>query len=213
MKNPRVKLAIAKTEIKPLPTAKPPALTIVPLAEGAIISEFQADAIELEERSPPKLARLTLYAVVTLLGCAVLWASLSVIDEIVVAPGKLITTRPMLVVQPLETSVIRSINVKVGDTVHAGETLAMLDPTFATADTEQLQGKIEGFDAQIDRIVAELAGKSYVAPRGARPDRCCRRSSLASERLSTTPNYTISTPRSPMPRRHKRLAMRKKLCW
>jgi hemolysin D len=108
--------------------------------------------------------------VVMLLGCAVLWASVSVVDEIVVAPGKLITTRPMLVVQPLETSVIRSINVKVGDTVHAGQTLAMLDPTFATADTEQLEGRIQGFDAQIDRIVAELAGQSYVAPRGARAD-------------------------------------------
>jgi hemolysin D len=170
MKSSRVKLAIAKTEIVPPKTAKPPALRIVPLEKTPIISEFQADAIELEERVPPRLARLTLYAVVMLLGCAVLWASVSVIDEIVVAPGKLITTRPMLVVQPLETSVIRSINVKVGDTVHAGQTLAMLDPTFATADTEQLEGRIQGFDAQIDRIVAELAGQSYVAPRGARAD-------------------------------------------
>jgi hypothetical protein len=49
------------------------------------------------------------------------------VDEIVTAPGKLITTRPNLVVQPLDTSVIREIRVAVGDVVKRGQALATLD--------------------------------------------------------------------------------------
>src|SRR5690606_39645714 len=65
--------------------------------------------------------------------------------------------------QPLETAIIRSIDVKIGDTVHAGQRLASLDPTFASADSEQLKGRIQGFDAQINRISAELDGRPFAA--------------------------------------------------
>lgn len=167
MKKERAKLSLAKSgEPHPAP-ARPPVLQVVSPTHQPDIVEFQPDASELEERPLPRLARTTLYAVVLFLVCATIWASLSQIDEIIVAPGKLITTRPTLVVQPLEISVIRSIDVKVGDTVHAGQRLATLDPTFSKADSEQLQGKIEGYDAQIDRIRAELDGKSYIAGPGA----------------------------------------------
>jgi len=84
----------------------------------AAIAEFQSDAIEVEERAPPRVARMTLYAVVALILAAVTWACLSSVDAIVTAPGKLITTSPNLVVQPLETSVIREVHVKVGDTIN-----------------------------------------------------------------------------------------------
>ena len=50
---------------------------------------------------------------------AIAWACLSEVDEIAVAPGRLVGTRPNLVVQPLETSVVRSIEVSVGDVVKA----------------------------------------------------------------------------------------------
>ncbi|MHA6688239.1 HlyD family type I secretion periplasmic adaptor subunit [Mesorhizobium sp. A556] len=170
MKNPRPRLAIATSDARPEEVLAKPPLKVVHAIPVPIVAEFQPDAEELEARSPPRIARLTLYAVVLFLGFAVAWASLATIDEIVVAPGRLLTTRPMLIVQPLETSVIRSIAVKVGDTVHTGQPLATLDPTFATSDSEQLQDKINGYDAQIDRISAELAERRYVAPPGARPD-------------------------------------------
>ena len=145
----------------------PPKLRLVPPARKAAVLEFQSDAIELEERKPPFLARVTLYAVVLLIGCAVYWASVSSIDEIVVAPGKLITTEPVLVVQPLDTSVIRSIEVKPGDIVHKGQRLARLDPTLTAADVDQLKTQIGDFEAQIARLNSELAGKVYTAPANA----------------------------------------------
>ena len=119
-----------------------------------IISEFQPDAIEIEERSPPATTRLTLYAVAVLIVAAIVWASLSKVDEIVMAQGKLTTTQPNLVVQPLETSVIREIHVAVGDVVHRDQPLATLDPTFPKADVDALRTRIAALDAAIARLEA-----------------------------------------------------------
>jgi HlyD family secretion protein len=141
-----------------------------PVRRPAAISEFQSDAVEIEERKPPRLARATLYVAVAFILIAVIWASLSEIDEIVSAPGKLVTTAPNLVVQPLETSVIRSIDVEVGDTVRAGDTLATLDPTFTEADVKQLRSREASYAAQIERLEAEIAGLDYVAPPAANKD-------------------------------------------
>ncbi len=127
-----------------------------------IVREFQSDAVEIESRTPPSVARLTLYGVVALILAAVLWASLSKVDMIVSAQGKLTTTQPNLVLQPLETSVIRQIHVRAGDVVKQGEPLATLDPTFSQADLDQLRVKVAALDAAIERYRAELDGRDYV---------------------------------------------------
>ncbi|MEY9361546.1 hemolysin D [Bradyrhizobium yuanmingense] len=128
---------------------------------ASVITEFQSDATEVEQQAPPRLARFTLYGVIALIAFAVIWASVSQVEMIVTAQGKLTTTRPNLVVQPLETSVIREIHVKAGDRVNRGEVLATLDPTFSQADFDQLRGRVAAFDASIDRLSAELNGIEY----------------------------------------------------
>jgi HlyD family secretion protein len=85
-------------------------------------------------------------------------------DEVVVARGKLITTRPTLVVQPLERSVIRSIDVGVGEVVRAGQTLARLDATFVQSDADQLRARLRSLDAQVLRLSAEANNQSYTPP-------------------------------------------------
>src|ERR1700741_551648 len=59
-----------------------------------VVTEFQSDAIEIEHRPPPHVARLTLYCVVLLILTAIGWAAGSQVDMIVTAQGKLSTTRP-----------------------------------------------------------------------------------------------------------------------
>jgi HlyD family secretion protein len=129
--------------------------------QARLIAEFQSDAIEVEQRSPPRFARLTLYGILALIVAAVAWATLSTVDMIVTAQGKLVTVRPNLVVQPLETSVIREIHVKAGDRVSRGDLLATLDPTFSQSDHDQLRNRVAAFDASIARLRAELAGSDY----------------------------------------------------
>lgn len=125
--------------------------------------EFLPDAAEVEARVPPRLAWLTLYAVLALLASAVAWASLTSVDKIVAAPGKLVATSPQLVVQPLETAIIRGIHVAVGDVVQQGQALVTLDPTMSQADLAQLQGRIAALDAETGRLEAELEDRPFHA--------------------------------------------------
>ncbi len=160
------KRAKKSQENLPVPVARPKTELVVQRALPPVIAEFQSDAVELEERIPPKIARMTLYGVTALIGTAVFWASVSKIDEVVIAPGKLITTQPTIVVQPLETSIIRSIDVAIGEEVRAGQTLAKLDATFSQSDVDQQRTKFAALDAQVQRIEAELAGTDYAKQAG-----------------------------------------------
>jgi len=145
-------------------------LKVVATTSAPIIAEFQSDAVEVEERVPPRIARITLYWVVALIIVGLIWASLSSVDSIVTAPGKLITTSSNLVVQPLETSVIREIHVKVGDLVHQGQALATLDPTFSQADVDQLRTRFTALEAASRRLYDELDDLEFTATDPANPD-------------------------------------------
>jgi len=123
--------------------------------------DFQSDARKIDERRPPWIARATLYVLVAVIVIAVTFGAIAEIDRIVVAPGKLVTTASTIVAQPLETSVVRSLEARVGDIVRKGETLATLDPTFSEADADQLRGKIKSLAAQIERLESELDDRPY----------------------------------------------------
>ena len=129
-----------------------------------IALEFQPDAIEIEERPVPKAARYTLYALIALIICAILWATFSRVDRIVSTQGKLVTSDPLMLLQPLETSIIRDIHVEVGDNVSAGDVLVTLDPTFTTADVSQVQARLKSLQAEIYRLEAEYAFETQLFP-------------------------------------------------
>src|SRR5262249_48396897 len=61
----------------------------------------------------------------------------------------------------LETSIVRAINVREGQTVGRGELLARLDPTFSGADVSALQAQVSSFQAEVDRLTAEASGTPY----------------------------------------------------
>ncbi len=122
--------------------------------------EFLPDADEIERRPLPPYARITVHALAAMLVCFLAWASFAEIDEVVKAQGRLATPLSNIVVQPIETSIIRSIDVRVGQVVKKGERLATLDPTDADADQAQLRLKFDSLDTQVKRLNAELAGKS-----------------------------------------------------
>jgi HlyD family secretion protein len=70
----------------------------------------------------------------------------------------LVTPIPNIVVQPLETSIIKSIDVRVGQVVRKGDKLAALDATFAQADESQLKSKLASLDTQWASLEAALSG-------------------------------------------------------
>jgi hemolysin D len=122
--------------------------------------EFLPDADEIERRPLPPYARITVHALAAMLVCFLVWASFAEIDEVVKAQGRLTTPSNNIVVQPMETSIIRSIDVRVGQVVKKGERLATLDPTDADADQAQLRLKFDSLSTQIKRLEAELGGRT-----------------------------------------------------
>jgi len=91
------------------------------------------------------------------------------VDIVISANGRLATSESQIVVQPLETSIVRSINVKVGQRVPSGELLATLDPTFTQADETELATKLRSLQASSARLTAEMQSFPY-APSGPNPD-------------------------------------------
>lgn len=127
------------------------------------ILAYQPDAVEIEERPVPGKVRWVLYIILLTLVASVTGAIVFKVDRIVVAQGRLITTTPTIVIQPLNTAVIRSLEVHVGDEVEKDQVLATLDPTFANADLSQLAKQNIAKGAQLRRIRAELEGKPFKA--------------------------------------------------
>ena len=117
--------------------------------------EFQPDAIEIEKRSIPGRARWTLYTVIALIVAVVAWSIWAKVDRIVVAQGQLITTVQPVTIQAASQAPIRSIHVKFGDNVVAGDLLATLDPTFSAADLIKLEIRDNALAASIARLRAE----------------------------------------------------------
>lgn len=135
------------------PLVSPP-----PRGKAQPIVEFLPDADEIELRPLPPFARITLPVLACALLAAVLWASFSEVDQVVIAHGRLINPLPNIVVQPLETSIVQKIEVRVGQIVKKGERLATLDPTFAQADEAQLRIKLRSLNTQSEGLSTELAG-------------------------------------------------------
>lgn len=137
---------------------------VSPAVERSIlrsIAEFQSDTAEILVARPPLAARMTLYVLAGMIVSAIALATLVPIERVVTARGRITSVAPHMVVQPLETSIIRRINVREGQLVRKGEILATLDPTFTGADVSLLGQRIESLEAELARLGAELTGKPY----------------------------------------------------
>ena len=133
--------------------------------KDATALDFLPDADAIERNPLPVYLRLTVHALGLALLLFVLWASFSDVERVVVASGRLVNPLPNIVVQPLETSIIQKIEVRVGQVVRQGQVLATLDPTFAQADEAQLRSRLQSLDTQTRGLNAELLGKN-TAPSG-----------------------------------------------
>ena len=118
--------------------------------------EFLPDADAIERTPLPWVLRATTHVLALTFFAFIVWATFSEVERIVVAQGRLVNPLPNIVVQPLETSIIQKIHVRVGQIVKKGEILATLDPTFAQADEAQLRTRLQSLDTQTRGLNAEL---------------------------------------------------------
>ena len=121
--------------------------------------DFLPDADAIERGPLPRFVRITLHVLLGAFVTFIIWASLSHVEKVVVAKGRLVNPLPNIVVQPLDTSIIQRIEVRVGQVVKKGQVLATLDPTFTQADEAQLRTRLQSLDTQTAGLRAELEGK------------------------------------------------------
>jgi hemolysin D len=137
---------------------------------GRVIRLFQSETAEIVDAPEPTGIRSTIYVLAALIVTVFALAVVTRLDRVVTSlSGEIVTTQPTIVLQALDPSLIKTLNVHEGEQVKAGDVMATLDPTFATADVDALKLQIASLDAQIARCDAEVSNKPYDPPSSPNP--------------------------------------------
>lgn len=132
-----------------------------PAAAGAVILEFGSPSAAVVATPIPAFARRTTWIVASMLAAWLAAMGLIHVDRVVTAPGRVVSTMPIMVVQPLERAIVRTIDVREGQQVQAGDLLARLDATFAAADAGALEDRVASLQAEVARLTSELDGQPF----------------------------------------------------
>lgn len=127
------------------------------------ILEFQSPSQAITAAQIPRTARGTIWVIFSMFAAGLMAMGLIPIDRVVTAQGKVVSRVPLLVVQPLEISVVRSIDVTEGQSVRTGDVLARLDPTFAAADVGASEALVSTLQAEVLRMQAEATGRPFTS--------------------------------------------------
>jgi HlyD family secretion protein len=150
---------------------------------AALISRSKSKAItERRERPPdiegaidaetvPRSGQWTIRLLALFVVAMLVVLTVAKVDHVVSSvSGKMVTMEPSTVLQALDTSIIKSIDVREGQRVEKGQLLATLDAAIAASAVNQLKAQIDSLRAQIARDQAEIAGGGLVFPPNDDPD-------------------------------------------
>ena len=124
--------------------------------------EFLPAALEIVETPPSPIGRATAWFLITVVVIAVIWACVGHVDEVAVATGKVIPTGYTKVIQAFDTGVVKSIHVKDGSKVQAGDVLIEMDTTISAADLARQMKEAAHYKLEIKRLIAEQSGAPFV---------------------------------------------------
>ena len=147
--------SVSKKSIVPFPRAE------VRRREQEIA--FLPAALEITETPPSPVGRAIGATVIGVFCVALLWASLSTVDIVTTATGKIVPGGRTKLIQPFETGVVRAIHVRDGQSVKAGDVLIELDPTMIEADQERQKSELVAADLDGSRLRAALAADPLTA--------------------------------------------------
>ncbi|HEY5789287.1 MAG TPA: HlyD family type I secretion periplasmic adaptor subunit [Gammaproteobacteria bacterium] len=121
-------------------------------------TEFLPAALELQRAPPSPLGRALLWSIAGLLVGAVAWAGWARIDIVASAPGRVIPSGQVKVVQSRDGGSVRRILVAEGQQVAAGELLVELDDTEAGVALRQVEHELAELGAERQRLERLLVG-------------------------------------------------------
>ena len=140
-------------------------------ASLATVRQFQSETAAIREAPEPLVARATLYVLVGFVVAILAVMCLTRLDRVISSVGgKIVPLDQVSVLQALDASIIKSIDVREGDQVAGGQLLATLDSTLTQADVSQFKAQTASLQAQVARDEAELAGKPLTFAQHPDPD-------------------------------------------
>jgi hemolysin D len=125
----------------------------------------------IQEEPPSQMGRIVLLAVSIFVLALIVWAAFGQLDIIATAEGKLVPQTLLKIVQPAEAGVVKQLLVNEGDSVKAGQVLARLDTTLASADKAGIASDLDIQKMQRRRIEAELADQPMMPKARDEPQR------------------------------------------
>ncbi len=115
----------------------------------AIQRQFLPAALSVQKTPPSPAAHWVLGLLLALFSVGVLWACLGEVDIVVSAPGRIVPSGQVKIVQAIEAGTVAAIYVKDGQRVELGQRLLKLDPTYADADISRIHQRLFGLDLQL----------------------------------------------------------------
>lgn len=99
-----------------------------------------------------------LFVVSSFIGGSIYWATASKLDGAVVAPASFVVEGNRKTVEHLDGGIVRTIAVKNGDLVEAGQTLLELDSTDLGLDLDVVKSQLSDLMVRRARLLAQLNG-------------------------------------------------------
>lgn len=112
------------------------------------------------KRSSLTLSKAVIVFVSLTIASFIAWAFVAPLDQIARAPGSVIPTARVQILQSLDGGEITRINVREGDRVKAGDLLVVLDKVKLAAGVEESRARVAALQAAMTRIEAELFDRS-----------------------------------------------------
>lgn len=120
--------------------------------------EFMADVQALATRGVGIRSSVLLLLVVAFVIAILFWMSISEIDQVTKASGRVVPSSQMQVVQNLEGGIVGAILVREGDFVEAGQVVARIDDVSAAANLREAETQRAALKVEAARLEAEVAG-------------------------------------------------------
>ncbi|MGE5503063.1 MAG: HlyD family type I secretion periplasmic adaptor subunit [Actinomycetota bacterium] len=131
-----------------------------PIRLRVVLADRQRDLLTepalFEEERMPRFVRMVLGSIAVLVAAFVLWASLVHIDEVAIAPGQIVPSSSVKVIQHLEGGVVGEVLVSEGQSVSEGQVLARIDEAQVKAELDQLRAREAGLALRAERLKAVL---------------------------------------------------------
>jgi len=113
-----------------------------------------SEAIQLEEEVVPEFIKPALLAVAALVVLFIGWSAIVEIKEVAVAPGIVVPSGSVKVVEHLEGGIITEILVEEGSEVQEGQLLARMDSGQVEAELKQMQARLVALSVRGERLSA-----------------------------------------------------------